>query len=82
MNSINKFYNCIFKSKYHFKHLYRGALSPDLRKNNSEHYENTPMQYTAIFNGCKNNNFQMKNSDIFLIFAQNIDCLYTLEPPQ
>ena len=46
------------------------------------HYENTPMQYTAIFHGCKNVNFQMKNCDIFLIFAQNIDCGYTLEPPQ
>ena len=27
-------------------------------------------------------NFQTKNCDIFLIFAQNIDCGYTLEPPQ
>ena len=24
----------------------------------------------------------MKNLDIFLIFAQNIDCGYTLEPPR
>ena len=24
----------------------------------------------------------MKKTDIFLIFAQNIDCGYTLEPPQ
>ena len=23
-------------------------------------YANTPMQYTAIFHGCKNGNFQMK----------------------
>ena len=23
------------------------------------HYANTPMQYTAIFHGCKNVNFQM-----------------------
>ena len=43
--------------------------------------ENASMQYTAIFHGCKNVNFQMKNSNIFLIFAQNIDCGYTLEPP-
>ena len=43
------------------------------------HYENTPMQYTAIFHSCKNNNFHMKNCDIFLIFAQNIDRGYTLE---
>ena len=27
-------------------------------------------------------NFQLKNVDIFLIFAQNIDCGYTLEPPR
>ena len=27
-------------------------------------------------------NFQLKILDIFLIFAQNIDCGYTLEPPR
>ena len=43
----------------------------------TSHYKNTPMQYAAIFEGCKNGNFQMKNCDIFLIFAQNIDCRYT-----
>ena len=46
------------------------------------HYENMPMQYTAIFHGCKLDNFQMKKCHIFLIFAQNIDFGYTLEPPQ
>ena len=47
------------------------------------HYENAPMQYTAIFYSCKNYYFHMKNFDFFsLIFAQNIDCGYTLEPPQ
>ena len=46
------------------------------------HYANTPMQYTAIFHDCKNDYFQMKFINIFLIFAQNIDCGYTLEPPQ
>ena len=40
------------------------------------------MQYTEIFKVVKNENFQYKNSDIFLIFAQNIDCEYTLEPPR
>ena len=45
------------------------------------HYANMPLQYTAIFQGCKNENFQMKHCDIVLIFAQNIDCQYTLEPP-
>ena len=45
----------------------------------SIHYENMPMQYTEIFKVVKNENFQWKKSDIFLIFAQNIDCGYTLE---
>ena len=39
------------------------------------HCANTPVQYTAIFHGCKNDKFQMKKVDNFLIFAQNI---YTL----
>ena len=32
------------------------------------------------FFGCKNCKFHKKKFDIFLIFAQNIDCGYTLEP--
>ena len=32
-------------------------------------------------NDGKNVNFQMKFFNNFLIFAQNIDCGYTLEPP-
>ena len=46
------------------------------------HYENLPMQYTEIFLALKIENFQLKNFDIFLIFAQNIDCGYTLELPR
>ena len=30
----------------------------------------------------KKENFHIKNSDIFHIFAQNIDCGYSLEPPR
>ena len=40
------------------------------------------MQCTEIFNVVKNENFQYKNFDIFLIFAQNIGCRYTLELPR
>ena len=41
-----------------------------------------PVQYTAIFHGCKNVNFHLKKYDFFLhIFAQNKDCWYSLEPP-
>ena len=30
----------------------------------------------------KNEKIQIKNSDIFLISAQNMDCGYSLEPPR
>ena len=40
------------------------------------------MQYTQMFLALKIENFQLKSFDIFLIFAQNIDCWYTLEPPR
>ena len=40
------------------------------------------MQYTEIAFGSKNKNFHWNKIDIFLIFAQNIDCGYTLEPPR
>ena len=43
-----------------------------------KHYENTPMQIHRTFYACKNGNLQWKNVDIFLIFAQNIDCGYIL----
>ena len=46
------------------------------------HFANIPMQYTGIFHGCKNDNFQLILFDFFHSFAQNIDCGYTLEPPQ
>ena len=45
------------------------------------HYNVTPVKYTAIFHCCKNDNFQLKYIVIFLIFAQNRDFGYTLEPP-
>ena len=30
----------------------------------------------------KNENFSVKNSDIFHISAQNVDCVHSLEPPR
>ena len=38
-------------------------------------------KYTKNFT-TKNENFQTKNSDIFHISAQNVDCGYSLEPPR
>ena len=39
--------------------------------------------YSNIFKTLqpKKGHFPIKNSDIFHISAQNIDCVYTLEPP-
>ena len=37
-----------------------------------------PMQLTETFLALKIENFQPINFDIFLIFAQNIDCGYTV----
>ena len=42
-----------------------------------------PIQiYWKFYHQKKNENFQIKKSDIFLISAQNIDCWYSLEPPR
>ena len=38
------------------------------------------MQNTVIFQSCENDNFQMKNCHIFLIFVPNMDSGNTLEP--
>ena len=40
-----------------------------------------PIQIYRNFFHQKNENFQIKKSDIFHISAQNIDCGYLLEPP-
>ena len=44
------------------------------------HYDNTSMQYTANFNGCKMTIYIICFYS-FLSFDQNIDCGYKLEPP-
>ena len=41
-----------------------------------------PCNIQRFFKVVKNENFQKKMFDIFRIFAQNIDCWYTLEPPR
>ena len=53
-------------------HIYRAA-----------HYENTPIQIYRKFHLQKLIFFfQIKNSDIFLITAQKINCGYSLELPR
>ena len=46
------------------------------------HYDNMSVQYEEISKSGNNYIFICKNVTFFLIFAQNIDCGYTLEPPQ
>ena len=46
------------------------------------HYENTPIQIYRKFHLQKLKKKSDKNSDIFYISAQNIDCVYSLEPPR
>ena len=48
----------------------------------ANHYENTPIQIHWKFYHQKIAIFQIKNSDIFHISAQNIDWGYSLEPPR
>ena len=55
--------------------FFNGAISPT-------HYENTPIQMYRKFHLQKLKIFRYKNSDIFHISAQNIDCEYSLEPPR
>ena len=44
-----------------------------------QHYENTPIQYIFKISPPKTESFQIKKkSDIFLNFAQNIDCGYSM----
>ena len=46
------------------------------------HYKNLPIQIYWKFYHQKMIFFQIKNSDIFYVSAQNIDCGHPLEPPQ
>ena len=39
-------------------------------------------KYIENFTSIKTENFQIKNPDNFHIFAQNINCGYSLEPPR
>ena len=71
-NSLKAFYQHPENQEY-FKFLYICPLS---------HYENTPIQIYWKFYHQKKWKFSDKNSDIFHISAQNIDCGYSLEPPR
>ena len=74
------YYICIF-----YKGLFSGELSAEVvaREEISLCFTQTcPCNIQQYFTAVKNVNFQMKFFNIFLIFAHNIDCGYTLEPPE
>ena len=55
-----------------------GHAKANMKSESPEHITKTRLfKYTP-----KTENFQIKNSDIFHISAQNIDCGYSLEPPR
>ena len=64
----------------------RNMFSEHIANNTHEvsllHYENLPMQYKEIFELENLKIFRGIFFYIFLIFAQNIDCGYSLEPPR
>ena len=76
--TLNKNQNKNKKIKPHFYHISTGlrgfVLHVDFSLMRKHAHE-----YTAVFHGCKNNNFQIKMGDLILICAQNIDCGYMLE---
>ena len=41
-----------------------------------------PCNLLQFITTVKKDDLHIKNGEVFLIFAQNIDCGYTLEPPQ
>ena len=55
-----------------------------IKKNRENRYSLRKHGYSNILKILQPNkeNFQIKNSDIFHISAQNIDCGYSLEPPR
>ena len=52
-------------NKRYFRQILPGTVISWNRKN-------VGAKYTVIFQGCKNGNFQLKECDIFLIFAKKI----------
>ena len=63
-----------FCNTYNIQDLIQVVLKVHIT--NMYYYANMSMQYTAIFHGCENGNFQVTKCNIFLIFVPTI---YVLE---
>ena len=59
-----------------------GSISQDIKTLKHVHYKNMPIRIYRKILPPKTENFLMKNSNIFHISTQNIDCRYSLEPPR
>ena len=71
--------NCVYSAT---KSLGGRSQLKEYMQKQSDHYENMPIQIYCKVNHRKIENFQTKNSNIFHISAQNIDCGYSLESPR
>ena len=62
----------------------KGTLNTPICSRSPKRYPLREQAYSYILKILlpKNESFQMKNSKIFHISAQNIDCGYSLEPPR
>ena len=78
MSLLNKTSN-ILPSKYGKECSYWVEIDENANQNSLRKHA-----YSNILkiSSPKHENFQIKNSDIFHISAQNIDCGYLLEPPR
>ena len=75
-NDTGEQFRFLSVAKVYIRSLLIRSLS--LVARNSFHYANMSVQYTAVFHVYKNDYFQLIIFYNFLIFAQNIDCRYTL----
>ena len=60
----------------------KSVLNDHLGSNIDPCYIQNRVIMNRVIKRLKVYNFQVQKSDIFLIFAQNIDCGYPLAPPQ
>ena len=63
-------YRVIIENDHRFNKIFVFGVSDKTRHKpaHSRHYANMPMQYAAIFKGCKNDNCYMTKKDTFIIF--------------
>ena len=51
-------------------YMYHVRCQDHLTSRFEGHYANIPMQYTAIFHGCKNDNFRLKFYNFFIFLLK------------